>query len=87
MGFMSMDGKPRLDVPPQTSGICQRHRNCHWGYFDPTIPPVMIAESGDLIWAEAVTHHAGDDPELLMDPRWKRYSAISLTPIAIRAFI
>ena len=29
----------------------------------------MTAESGDLIWAEAVTHHAGDDPELLMDPR------------------
>ena len=32
----------------------------------------MTAESGDLIWAEAVTHHAGDDPELLMDPRIER---------------
>ena len=70
MGFMSMDGKPRLDVQPQTlRHLPATAKNCHWGYFDPTIPPVMTAESGDLIWAEAVTHHAGDDPELLMDPR------------------
>ncbi len=41
--------------------------NVHWGFFDPTIAPVLKVKSGDLIMAEAVTHHAGDDPELMMD--------------------
>jgi len=40
---------------------------CHWGYFDPSIRPALRIKSGDIIQAEAVTHHAGDAPELLMD--------------------
>ncbi|MEM9289160.1 MAG: acetamidase/formamidase family protein [Pseudomonadota bacterium] len=40
---------------------------CHWGYFDPAIAPVLTVKSGDLIEAEAVTHHAGDDPDLMFD--------------------
>ena len=39
----------------------------HWGYFDPAIAPVIKVKSGDLIEAEAVTHHAGDDPDLMFD--------------------
>jgi acetamidase/formamidase len=39
----------------------------HWGYFDAAKAPVLKVKSGDLIQAEAVTHHAGDDPDLLMD--------------------
>ncbi|GAA4334651.1 hypothetical protein GCM10023144_27120 [Pigmentiphaga soli] len=39
----------------------------HWGYFDASIKPALRVRSGDLIRAEAVTHHAGDDPDLLMD--------------------
>jgi acetamidase/formamidase len=39
----------------------------HWGYFDATLAPVLTVRSGDLIQAEAITHHAGDAPELMMD--------------------
>jgi acetamidase/formamidase len=39
----------------------------HWGYFDPSLAPVLTVRSGALIQAEAITHHAGDAPELMMD--------------------
>jgi acetamidase/formamidase len=39
----------------------------HWGYFDADLAPVLKVKSGDFIRAEAITHHAGDAPELLMD--------------------
>ncbi|MFT4198401.1 MAG: acetamidase/formamidase family protein [Pseudoxanthomonas sp.] len=48
----------RLEATPDT---------VHWGYFDPSLAPVLKVKSGDLIQAEAVTHHAGDAPELMMD--------------------
>ncbi len=48
----------QLDASAQTA---------HWGYFDPALAPVLRVSSGDLIQAQAVTHHAGDDPELMMD--------------------
>jgi hypothetical protein len=41
--------------------------NVHWGYFDASLAPAIKVRSGDVIRAEAVTHHAGDAPELLMD--------------------
>jgi len=37
------------------------------GYFDASLAPALRVKSGDMIRAEAVTHHAGDAPELLMD--------------------
>lgn len=40
----------------------------HWGYFDPRLKPVLTVASGDLVAIEALTHHAGDAPDLLMDP-------------------
>jgi acetamidase/formamidase len=40
----------------------------HWGHFDASLAPVLTVRSGDLIQAEAVTHHAGDDPDLMFDP-------------------
>src|SRR5258706_13364164 len=42
-------------------------KTCHWGYFDAGLAPALRVKSGDMIRAEAVTHHAGDAPELLMD--------------------
>jgi acetamidase/formamidase len=39
----------------------------HWGYFDPALAPAMTVSSGDLVRVEALTHHAGDAPDLLMD--------------------
>ncbi|VVE15391.1 formamidase [Pandoraea morbifera] len=39
----------------------------HWGYFNATQKPALTIKSGDFIRAEAVTHHAGDAPDLMMD--------------------
>lgn len=40
----------------------------HWGYFDASLAPVLTVRSGDLIQAETVSPHAGDDPDLMFDP-------------------
>lgn len=39
----------------------------HWGYFSPDIKPALTIRSGDLVQAEAITHHAGDAPDLMFD--------------------
>jgi acetamidase/formamidase len=39
----------------------------HWGFFDPRLTPALTVTSGDLVAIEALTHHAGDAPDLLMD--------------------
>jgi acetamidase/formamidase len=44
-----------------------RKNTVHWGYFDAGLAPALRVRSGDLVQIEAVTHHAGDAPELLMD--------------------
>jgi acetamidase/formamidase len=41
----------------------------HWGYFDCSLKPALKVKSGDLVRVEAITHHAGDAPDLLMDER------------------
>jgi acetamidase/formamidase len=38
-----------------------------WGYFDNSLPPALSISSGDLVRIEAITHHAGDAPDLLID--------------------
>jgi acetamidase/formamidase len=53
--------RPELHELPATPGTV------HWGYFDAALAPVLKVKSGDLIRAEAITHHAGDAPELMMD--------------------
>lgn len=40
----------------------------HWGYFSCALAPALRVRSGDLIEVEAITHHAGDDPDLMFDP-------------------
>jgi formamidase len=42
-------------------------QNVHWGYFDAALAPALRARSGDFVRAQAVTHHAGDAPDLMMD--------------------
>jgi acetamidase/formamidase len=39
----------------------------HWGYFDAALAPALRVANGDIVRAEAITHHAGDAPELMMD--------------------
>ena len=41
--------------------------SCYWGYLDAAQPPALEVESGSVIDVEAVTHHAGDAPDLMMD--------------------
>jgi acetamidase/formamidase len=48
----------RLTATPET---------CYWGYLTSTQPPVLTVASGSELTIEAVTHHAGDAPDLLMD--------------------
>src|SRR5687768_11387119 len=40
---------------------------CFWGYFDPAQPAIVTVDSGAELSIEAVTHHAGDAPDLMMD--------------------
>ncbi len=42
-------------------------KNVHWGFFDASLSPVQIVKDGDIIMMEAITHHAGDAPNLMMD--------------------
>jgi hypothetical protein len=44
----------------------------HWGYFSPAIKPALRIKSGDLVQAEAITHHAGDAPDLMFDEAVER---------------
>src|SRR5215471_5388316 len=44
-------------------------KSVHWGYFDCSLAPALRIQSGDLVRVEAITHHAGDAPDLLMDER------------------
>lgn len=38
-----------------------------WGYFDNSLKPVLTVQSGDLVEIEALAHHAGAAPDLMMD--------------------
>jgi len=38
-----------------------------WGFFDNSLEPVLHVKSGDIVYLEALAHHAGDAPELMMD--------------------
>jgi acetamidase/formamidase len=48
----------RLTATPDT---------CFWGYLDAAEQPVLSVNPGETITIEAVTHHSGDAPDLLMD--------------------
>jgi acetamidase/formamidase len=51
-------GEATLAATPET---------VRWGAIDPSVVPVLEVASGARIAIEAVTHHAGDAPELMMD--------------------
>jgi acetamidase/formamidase len=68
MAVMTQKGALRMAAVPGNLHILPANpRTVHWGYFDPALPPVLTVKSGDLIRAEAITHHAGDAPDLMMD--------------------
>jgi acetamidase/formamidase len=53
-----MPGPHALPATPDT---------CYWGYIDRDQPPVVEVEPGAVLDVQAVTHHSGDAPDLLMD--------------------
>ncbi|HEY2032161.1 MAG TPA: acetamidase/formamidase family protein [Rhizomicrobium sp.] len=69
--LLSSDKREFNGAEPNAPSALHRLRatqqTVHWGYFDAARAPVLKVKSGDLIQAEAVTHHAGDDPDLMMD--------------------
>jgi acetamidase/formamidase len=68
MTFICNPGESR--TPPNPTALHTLKatpKTVHWGYFDASIAPVLTVKSGDLVQAEAITHHAGDAPELMMD--------------------
>ena len=68
MAFICEAGEARARVAPGAlHQLRATPKTVHWGYFDAALAPALKVRSGDLIQAEAVTHHAGDDPELMFD--------------------
>ncbi|MFZ0269506.1 acetamidase/formamidase family protein [Caulobacter sp.] len=68
MAFICDAGESRADTAPGAlHTLPATPATVHWGYFDPSLKPALKVKSGDLIQAEAVTHHAGDAPQLMMD--------------------
>lgn len=68
MAFICEDGEIRPEViPGALHHLKASSQTVHWGYFDAAKAPVLKVKSGDLVQAEAITHHAGDAPELMMD--------------------
>lgn len=68
MPFICEPGQTREDiVPGALHCLPATPQTVHWGYFDPSTKPSLRIKSGDLVQAEAITHHAGDAPELMMD--------------------
>ena len=50
-----------------TMTIRARPDTCYWGYLDPGRTAIVTVDSGAELTIEAVTHHAGDAPDLMMD--------------------
>ena len=68
MPFICDAGETRSDtLPGALHHLTATPKTVHWGYFDAALAPVLRVKSGDLVQAEAITHHAGDAPELMMD--------------------
>ena len=64
---LSLKDKRAQLVPSALHKLRATPETIHWGYFDAARAPALRVKSGDLVQAEAVTHHAGDDPDLMMD--------------------
>ena len=64
---LSLEEKRTQLVPSALHKLRATPETIHWGYFDAARAPALKIKSGDLVQAEAVTHHAGDDPDLMMD--------------------
>lgn len=62
-----MSGATKEAPPGVTHQLVASPDTCFWGYLDREQPAVLTVEPGDEVCIEAVTHHSGDAPDLLMD--------------------
>ena len=68
MPFICEAGESRPDTQPGAlHHLKATPKTVHWGYFDAALAPALRVRSGDLVQGEAITHHAGDAPDLMMD--------------------
>jgi len=68
MPLIHKAGETVIHTPPGSlHHLSASAETVHWGYFDPDLAPVLRVQSGDLVQVQAVTHHAGDAPDLMMD--------------------
>lgn len=69
---------------PTSTRLAATPDTCFWGYLDPAIEPVLEVEPGEEVVLEAITHHSGDAPDLLMDDGirsvWDAISPETRTP-------
>src|SRR6266581_3527728 len=86
MAFICEPGETRPDtVPGALHHLKATPKTVHWGYFDAALAPVLRVKSGDLNQAEAITHHAGDAPEMMFDDK-ERVTIYQLDPNALQAY-
>ena len=64
---MTFDLGRRIGIALTEHHLAANPATCFWGYIDRNTPAVLEVDSGDIIEIEAVTHHAGGAPDLLMD--------------------
>ena len=64
---MAYDLTASLPTPGAQHVLSATPDTCYWGYIDRDQPPCLTIDSGDIVQVEAITHHAGDAPDLLMD--------------------
>lgn len=55
-------------------------RTVHWGYFSKTAEPAVTIASGDFATIETLTHHAGDDYDLMIKGDAAAESVYAWTP-------
>ena len=73
MALITAHGEQRPDTEARSLHLLRATpETVHWGYFHAAVKPALTIQSGDLIMAQAVTHHAGDAPELMMDDEVRR---------------
>jgi acetamidase/formamidase len=46
--------------------VAANNASVHWGYFSKSIQPLVVVRSGDFATIETLTHHGGDDYDLLI---------------------
>jgi acetamidase/formamidase len=65
--LLDLAATAQLSAAPTTQRLDATPDTCFWGFIDRDQAPCLEVDDGDVIAIEAVTHHAGDAPDLLMD--------------------